>query len=143
MKQTPELGGGKVLSYSAMPLRFRLRNALFICLPILVTFMVGYFMVRGDRYGDTMSLAIFFGLPIMILGLPWSLINLYMSGILETAFLSGQISKGTAEYFAIILGFISLLVNATFLLQMKPFSDLFRWACILGCAQLFAYLLFR
>jgi hypothetical protein len=122
-----------------MPPIAKFRQALLVCLPIVAAYLVvSVYLVRSDRYGDSMAFAIFFGLPISTMGLPWSLL---VAG-LEPTF-RGKVSTAILEHVATAIFFIGLFINVMWLLQRKTFEVLFRWASILCAIQFVTYFAFR
>lgn len=122
-----------------MPFIARLRQALLICLPIVATYLVVQFLlVRTNQYGSSMAFALFIGLPVVVLGFPWSMLG----GFIEPVF-RGQYSIATLEQFVPVIYFSALYINTVWLVKRRPFHVVLRWSCILCSIQFIAFVAFH
>ena len=116
----------------------RFKQAVLISLPVVTAYLVVYFfLVHSDRYGQSMAFALFFGLPIVVIGLPWSILG----GFIEPTFRE-WLPYRAMENIAHILYVISFIFNAYWFLRYKPYEVLMRWSSILCGSQVVLFLMF-
>lgn len=112
-----------------MTFKQRLSKAFTICLPLFAISIGMSFWVKSHPSAD-MAVGVYIYLPIMVLSLPWA----FLLGVIEI-FLRENFSQQFINYFSMVLMFILVVLNVSWLINKYSLEKVRKCLWILTVIQ--------